>query len=242
MSALQTQTALIIGATGQVGGWVLKEALANPLFTRVGEYGRRTTALGGLPSGKDKLEQKKIDFEKLEEAGLRDGKWDVVFIALGTSAKEAGSTEAFERIDREYVINAARAAKSDHPQRLVYVSSVGADSTSRFLYTRSKGLTEEGLAGLGYADTIIFRPAILGGRSELRPAERVAGVFTGVLSLISSSVEIKVSTLAKSLVRAGLLGSAALPSVAGAKQAGKDGARYTLIANAGALALAKDKS
>jgi oxidoreductase len=46
-----------------------------------------------------------------------------VFIALGTTAKAAGSPEAFERIDREYVINAARSAKSEgHPQRLVYVS------------------------------------------------------------------------------------------------------------------------
>ncbi|KAJ7777405.1 hypothetical protein B0H16DRAFT_1853958 [Mycena metata] len=238
MAGIQAQTALIIGATGQVGGWVLKEALANPLFTRVGEYGRRTTALAGLPTGKDKLEQRKIDFAKLEEAGLREGKWDVVFIALGTSAKEAGSKEAFERIDREYVINAARAAKSDHPQRLVYVSSVGADSDSHFLYTRSKGLTEEGLAGLGYADTIVFRPAILGGRAETRTAEKIAGAFTGVLSLVSSSVEIQVTTLAKSLVQAGLLGSSALPSVAGAKQAGKDAARFTVIGNAGALALA----
>ncbi|KAJ7035555.1 hypothetical protein C8F04DRAFT_1182143 [Mycena alexandri] len=265
MSAIQSQTALIIGATGQVGGWVLKELLANPLFTRVGEYGRRTTALDGLPTGKDKLEQKKIDFEKIEEAGLRDGKWDVVFIALGTAVKEAGSKEAFERIDREYVINAARAAKSDHPQRLVYVSSVSADSNSHFLYLRayssntpfrSKGLTEEGLAGLGYADTIVFRPAILGGRSDKRTQKKsqseaqfhefiftwadypVYRVFTGVLSLVSSSIEIKVTTLAKSLVQAGLLGSAALPSVAGAKQAGKDGAHFTLIGNAGALALA----
>ena len=29
-----------------------------------------------------KLEQKVIDFEKLEDAGLKDGKWDVVFITF----------------------------------------------------------------------------------------------------------------------------------------------------------------
>jgi oxidoreductase len=171
------QSALILGATGQVGGFLLKELLASSHFTRVGEFGRRNTSLEGLAAGKDKLEQRTIDFEKPDAAGLRDDKWDVIFIALGTSAKAAGSPEAFERIDREYVINAARAAKSEsHPQRLVYVSSLGADPKSRFLYARSKGLTEEGLAGLGYQETIVFRPGALAGtnRSEFRLAERVA--------------------------------------------------------------------
>ncbi|KAJ7460809.1 hypothetical protein FB451DRAFT_1341485 [Mycena latifolia] len=229
---MSSQTALILGATGQVGGHLLKELLASSHFTRVGEFGRRTTS----------LEQRTIDFEKPEAAGLRDGKWDVVFITLGTTAKNAGSTEAFERIDREYVINAARAAKSDaHPQRLVYVSSNGADPKSRFLYPRSKGLTEEGLASLGYEDTIVFRPGVLAGtnRTEIRIGERVLMAVTGVLSHVTSSLEIKVSILAKSLVQAGQLGSAALPPAAGATKAGPDGARFTLIDNVGALALAK---
>ena len=43
---------------------------------------------------------------------------------LGTNRAAAGTPENFEKIDREYVLNAARAAKTegDHPQRLVYVS------------------------------------------------------------------------------------------------------------------------
>ncbi|KAJ7089835.1 hypothetical protein B0H15DRAFT_839432 [Mycena belliarum] len=235
------QTALVLGATGQVGGYLLKELLASSHFTRVAEFGRRTTSLDDLTTGKDKLEQKALDFEKLEAAGLRDSKWDVVFITLGTTAKNAGSSEAFERIDREYVINAARAAKSDsHAQRLVYVSSGGADPKSRFLYPRSKGLTEEALASLGYEDTIVFRPGFLAGtnRPEFRLAETVAGAVTGLLSHVTSSVEIRVAVLAKSLVKAGQLGSSALPPAAGATKAGKDDAQFTLIGNAGALKLA----
>ena len=30
--------------------------------------------------GKEKLEQKTIDFENLSAAGLKDGKWDVVYV------------------------------------------------------------------------------------------------------------------------------------------------------------------
>lgn len=40
---------------------------------------------------------------------------------------------------------------------------MGADPSSRFLYSRCKGLVEEDLASLGYAETIIFRPGILSG-------------------------------------------------------------------------------
>jgi oxidoreductase len=38
------------------------------------------TAAEQITAGKDKLEQKVVDFEKIEESGLASGKWDVVFI------------------------------------------------------------------------------------------------------------------------------------------------------------------
>lgn len=75
--------------------------------------------------GREKLEQKVIDFERLDQAGLEEGQWDVVFIAyvcslfrvdegcaqrsfrvcgrLGTSLKAAGSQENFTKIDKECV-------------------------------------------------------------------------------------------------------------------------------------------
>lgn len=76
------KSALIIGATGGTGQHVLKQLLASKDFTRVGEYGRRVTQ--NITEGKEKLEQKTIDFEKLEEADLKEGKWDVVFITYAT--------------------------------------------------------------------------------------------------------------------------------------------------------------
>jgi oxidoreductase len=74
--------------------------LASPHYSKVAEYGRKLTPIEALPE-REKLEQKTIDFEKLSESGLKDQKWDTVFIALGTTRKGAGSAEAFERIDRE---------------------------------------------------------------------------------------------------------------------------------------------
>jgi oxidoreductase len=74
------QSALLIGATGATGKYLLKELLSSSHFTRVGEYGRRVTPLDQITSGQEKLEQKTVNFEKLEDAGLNAGKWDVVFI------------------------------------------------------------------------------------------------------------------------------------------------------------------
>lgn len=77
------QTALLLGATGQVGQNILKELLSSQHFTKIGEFGRRVTVPESIPDkDKEKLVQKTIDFEKLDEAGLTKEKWDVVFISL----------------------------------------------------------------------------------------------------------------------------------------------------------------
>lgn len=55
--------------------------------------------------------------------------------------------------------------------------SGGANASSWFLYPKSKGLTEEGLARLGYSSALTFRPGVLiapGGRQERRLAELLA--------------------------------------------------------------------
>lgn len=74
------KSALIIGATGQVGRNLLQELLRDSSYTRVGEYGRRITPTQSIRTGGEKLEQKTINFDKIDEVGLKDGKWDVVFI------------------------------------------------------------------------------------------------------------------------------------------------------------------
>lgn len=93
-------SALLIGATGSVGKQLLPLILSSPNFSHVGEFGRRVTS---FETPNAKLEQKTIDFEKLPEAGLKDGAWDVVFITLGTTKAIAGSKEAFTKIDKTHV-------------------------------------------------------------------------------------------------------------------------------------------
>ncbi|KAI5123478.1 hypothetical protein M0805_008848 [Coniferiporia weirii] len=239
------KSALLLGATGAVGKHVLREVLASGEYTRVCEAGRRVTPLADLPGAEGKLEQRTVNFERISEAGLREGRWDVVIITMGISRAAAGSAEMFEKIDREYVLNAARAAKSDdptHEQRLVYCSTILANASSPFLYTRSKGMTENGLADLGYADTITFRPGYLAnaGRSHVRFRELVIAPVMKLASFFSSGMLIDVPTLAKSITRAGYLGSARLPPAIGAATVHTlGGAALTVVESVGAERLAK---
>ncbi|KAG1747963.1 uncharacterized protein EDB91DRAFT_1115716 [Suillus paluster] len=211
-----SKTALILGATGATGRNLLRELLTSDQWSKVGEYGRR------------------------------DGRWDVVFVTLGTTRAKAGSAEMFEKIDREL-------RKSDdptHQQRLVYpllrkhhYVLPFLKSLPDFLSFRSKGLTELGLARLGYADTIVFRPGFLKGaeREDKRLAETIFGYVTGAASYFTSNVEIQVSVLAKGIMKAGIWGSSGLPATVGATKAGQEGAWSTLIGNKGAIILGEEK-
>jgi len=234
------QSALLLGATGATGSYVLRELLASSKFTRVIEVGRRVTSpekLAELP-GKEKLTQKVVDFEKIDQAGLKDEKADVVIITLGTTKAIAGSEENFTRIDRHYPTEAAKAAKTDSEQRLVYLSSASANPNSFIFYSRSKGMTEHDLAALGYKDLIVFRPGLLrdADRPDTRILESVYGKVTGILSAFTPTLEISVKLLAKSITKAVELGSASLPEVAEAATQTPPGLPpYHVIFNKGAL-------
>lgn len=89
-------SALILGATGAVGRHLLRELISTPHFTRVGEFGRRVTALDSpyvpqIPEVKQKLKQGVVDFEKLSQESegkkLKEGGWDVVFITWALSLR-----------------------------------------------------------------------------------------------------------------------------------------------------------
>jgi len=240
---MANRSALIIGATGAVGRHLLSELLASSEYSQVTEVGRRVTAFqeGQSIPGKDKLVQKVVNFDKIDQEGLSEANYDAVYITLGTTRAAAGSAVNFEKIDREYVINAAKAAKSQdasRQQRLLYLSSAGSSPSSPFLYPKSKGLTEHGLAALKYSDTIIFRPGLLTQREDPRFAEKAFGLFTRVASVFGNDYQIPIQHVAKAMTRAGEVGTSGLPSDAlPTTVEAMDGGKFTVIANRGASAL-----
>ncbi|TIA91432.1 hypothetical protein E3P99_01089 [Wallemia hederae] len=189
-------SAIIFGSTGAVGKNLKACLLKSAEISHVTEAARSVQST----NTQDKLTQIKLD----DNAELK-ADYDLVFITLGTTAKKAGSSQKFEEIDRHLVIDMAKkVAKKD--AHVIYCSAAGANAKSPFLYPRSKGLTEQGLAELGYSTTTIFRPGFLAQaeRNESRPAETVFGYVTGFLSKFSSGLEIPVHKLGQSMVVAGL--------------------------------------
>jgi uncharacterized protein YbjT (DUF2867 family) len=163
------KTALVIGATGLVGAELISQLLADGAYGRVIAFTRRDTGVEH-----DKLTTHIIDFDDRDAwAPLVRG--HVLFSTLGTTAKVAGSKEAQFRIDHDYQLWFAEAARDNGVESLVLVSAMGADANSVVFYSRMKGQLERAVRALEIPRTVILQPGMLDGpRKEKRPAERLA--------------------------------------------------------------------
>jgi uncharacterized protein YbjT (DUF2867 family) len=163
------RTALIAGASGLVGGFLLRQLLNAPEYDRVVALGRRPLGLAH-----PRLVQVTADFAALDQAAT-DLHCDDAFCCLGTTIRQAGSQDVFRAVDHGAVLAFAWAARRGGAARFFTVSSLGADARSRVFYNRVKGETEAALEVLGFRTLAIFRPSLLlGPRAESRPGERVA--------------------------------------------------------------------
>jgi uncharacterized protein YbjT (DUF2867 family) len=170
------RTVLLAGATGLVGHALLAMLFASEYYRSVHFLLRRTP-----PDIKAnaKLRIHEVDFARLPAAFPTV---DDVFIALGTTIKIAGSEAAFRRVDFDFVVNIARAAKAAEATRLAVVSAFGADPTSRIFYSRVKGEMEIAIMQLGYESVVIAQPSmLLGDRGALGQPPRSSEVWAARL-------------------------------------------------------------
>jgi uncharacterized protein YbjT (DUF2867 family) len=171
------RTALVAGASGLVGGHVLRRLLEDPAYERVTVLGRRE-----LPVAHRKLTQRVVDFDRLAQLGDFPRVHDV-FCCLGTTIKQAGSPEAFQKVDFSYVVELGRVAVRHRTSQFLVVTALGADARSRVFYNRVKGAVEEAVRRLQFDGIQIFRPSLLlGVRADSRPAERVAMLLSPLVA------------------------------------------------------------
>ncbi|MCB0508275.1 MAG: oxidoreductase [Chitinophagales bacterium] len=163
------KTALIIGATGLVGGLVLEQLLNNNDYDSVVALTRKS-----LQNQHPKLKEVIVDFDKLEDYS-ENFKADVVFCCLGSTIKKAGSQAAFKKIDYEYPLKVAEIAKQNGTKKCLIISALGASKSSIIFYNRVKGEVEEALSQLHFDALHILQPSlIIGERNEKRFAEGLA--------------------------------------------------------------------
>lgn len=196
------RTALIAGASGLVGRYLLDQLLGSPDYARVVAVVRRP-----LDVEHPKLVEVVARFDALEQLPepLRG---DDAFCCLGTTMRQAGSREAFQAVDQGAVLAFAWAAQRGGARRFALVSSMGANPASRFFYARVKGETERALQVMGFAALDLFRPSLLvGPRSDYRFGERLsaAGLALSRPFLIGPWRKyraIHAATVARAMVRA----------------------------------------
>lgn len=110
-----------------------------------------------------------VDFERLAKGDTAQATAlatalqgvDVLFSAFGTTRALAGSDEAFFRVDHDYLLAVARAARQAGVPHLSAVSSTGADTAASSQYLRTKGRVEASLRAVGFARLSLFRPSLL---------------------------------------------------------------------------------
>ncbi len=171
------RTALVAGATGLVGGHLVRELVGRPEYRHVTVLVRRE-----LDFAHPKLTQHAVDFDHLEMHADAFSV-DDVFCCLGTTIKKAGSQPAFRKVDFDYPLAMGRHAKAQGARRFLIVTAMGANAGSSIFYNRVKGEVENALAGLELPALLIFRPSLLlGERQEQRFGESVAAAVTKVIN------------------------------------------------------------
>ncbi|TND03423.1 MAG: semialdehyde dehydrogenase family protein [Bacteroidetes bacterium] len=189
--------ALIFGATGLIGNYLVDLLLADARYSEVVVFARRK-----LDKKHPKLQQHIVDFMDPDAFGLMvEG--DELFCCLGTTIRTAGSQDAFRKVDYDLPVWLADMAKINGIKAMLVVSSLGADKSSRNFYLRTKGEMEEKVAAAGIPKTVFARPSmLLGPRAESRTGEFIGKIFMRTFAFLIPAryKAIHAETVARALI------------------------------------------
>ena len=194
----ERRSALVVGATGLIGSFVVRRLLEDPAYRSVTVWARRPLALHGQGLRTASFDFEDLRFHKVEA--------EDVFCCLGTTMKHARTREVFRRVDRDYPLLLAQAAARGGARRLLVVSALGADMRSRVFYNRVKGEMEFAVRAAGVPQTVFFRPTLLTGpRDEFRLGERIGQAVGDLLGpLLGKYRPIAAEQVANAMVNAAL--------------------------------------
>ena len=197
------KTALLAGASGLIGSQLLPLLLNSERYAKVIVVGRKA-----VPVMHPKLVQVVTELGKLEDMRLKLIA-DDVYCCLGTTMKQAGSKEAFFKVDFLYVVQLAALSAGNFAAQFMVVSSMGANAESSVYYNRVKGEMEAAVGQTPFRAIHIFRPSLLlGERAQPRLGERVAAVMLRALSPLMRGPLLKYRPVTGATVAAAMLRAA----------------------------------
>lgn len=163
------RTAILAGTTGLIGAQVLALLLEDTAYDRVVALSRKPLLISH-----PKLTNLVLSLDDLGQYASEIG-GDDVFCCLGTTMRQAGSKEAFQKVDFDYPLLLARVTKDQGAGKFLLVTALGANARSSIFYNRVKGEVQEAIVKIGFDAFHIFQPSMLvGNRTEVRTGEKVA--------------------------------------------------------------------
>jgi len=170
--------AIVFGASGFVGSYLLKALLDDPDYEQVTIVVRKV-----INVQHPKLKTVTGDFHSLPDLASEINA-DDVFITLGTTKKKTPDQKAYREIDHDYPVLAAQLALKNGAKSVFLLTAVGSDAGSGVFYIRTKGETERDILALDFEHTHIFRPSLItGDRAEKRILEKI---FIGIWPVVDT--------------------------------------------------------
>ncbi|XP_075257912.1 protein HTATIP2-like [Convolutriloba macropyga] len=198
MDSLKNLKVFVVGWTGACGDALSLEIAKRKLFKEVMLVGRRRVELTG-DDPRSKFEQVVVDFEDLEKSAESFKGCSVGYVTMG-STRQSGASN-FVKVDYDYTMAVAKLANEVGCKQLHYVSAVGANKDSCFLYPKTKGKVEHEMAELGFEQVFIYRPALLIRPGKERVVERISYyIIKPVTAFKPTWNQIEAENVAKSII------------------------------------------
>ncbi len=190
----------VFGATGLIGSILIKYLKQFSKFKKINLVLRSPVDIKG-----ENVKIHKIDLFKKSEILHSLNTSKVVFVAIGTTlSKVKGNKDKYRRIDFGITKDIADSCKELGIDKLILVSSSGANLKSKSFYLNLKGSIEKYVTDLNLKSVSILRPSLLlGKRNEKRFVEKLAQIAIPKISFFMPSKykAIKAETVAKAMLQ-----------------------------------------
>lgn len=163
-SRLLPYSAIVLGATGNVGGSIVQLLIRNPLCAKVLLVTRRKTNAFTHP----KVTEVVVNMDRLEqEVALQAHGVDIALAAFGVGKGSAKMSEdELRKIEVSYPQAFCRAAKAGGARVCGVMTAVGADPEAKMRYSKIIGEKEKAVESVQFDFLGLYRPAAILGNSN----------------------------------------------------------------------------
>ena len=181
-------SAIVLGATGNVGGRIVQLLIKNPLCKRVVVVTRRKTVAFADP----KVSEVVVNMDRLEEVAPHALGVDVALAAFGVGKGSAKiPEEEVRKIEIAYPLAFCRAAKAGGARVCGVMTAAGADPEAGLKYAKIIGEKEKAVESVKFDFLGVYRPAVILGNSN------TPGVLGYVMPLLNWAMPSKYHSIHK---------------------------------------------